>query len=303
MIINVPTSEDLNRAALRLYFTAWASLMEIAADFELEYPEDSGEWSQEKTEYLDCCQSDLQSCCTLMQQSNELALKARIAEVSPFLLLFRNDRKLRVKPEDVDFSDLRTLDAYDLPRAVNSFCAHPLNETFIADYEFVRGLRNKIIHLGSVDQQFEPDALLKLMIRQFIELWPGRGWLAERLKYARSSRSAFFDDGKWRSAEGDVLSELEKTFTRFTKSEFKRLIGFEKSERRYLCPSCVYDSHIRNTGIDLSECRSAFLIIDAGVVRCAMCEQDYQVTREICEIYECNGDVISKGMCLTCGEG
>ena len=277
--------------------------MEIAADFELEYPEDGGEWSQEKTEYLDCCQSDLQSCCTLMQQSNELALKARIAEVSPFLLLFRNDRKLSAKPEDIDFADLRTLDAHDLPRAVNSFCPRPLNETFITDYEWVRSLRNKIIHLGSVDKQFEPDALLKLMIRQFIELWPGKGWLAERLAYERSSRAAFFDDGKWRSAEGNVLSELEETLARFTKSEFKKLIGFEKSERRYLCPSCVYKSHIRNVGIDLSECRSAFLIVDAGVVRCAICEQEHQVTREICGIKECKGDMIADCMCLTCGEG
>jgi hypothetical protein len=302
MITNVPTSEDLNKAALRLYFTAWTSLIRIAADFDVVYPEEN-EWSQEKSEYLSRCQSDMQSCCTLMQQSNELALKARIAEVSPFLLLFRNDRKLSLKPEDIDFSDLRTLDAYDLPRAVNSFCQRPLNEAFIADYEVVRGLRNKIIHLGSVDRHFDPDALLKLMTRQFIELWPGRGWLAERLKYARSSRFAFFHDGKWGSAEGEVLSELADTLARFTKSEFKKLIGFEKGDRRYLCPACVYNSHLRNAGIDLSECKSAFLISDAGIVKCVMCEQDYQVTREICGIDGCKGDVISNFMCLICGEG
>jgi len=302
MITNVPTSEDLNKVALRLYFTAWTSLIGIAADFDMVYPED-GEWSEEKTEYLNSCQSDLQSCCTLMQQSNELALKARIAEVSPFLLLFRNDRKLSAKPEDIDFSDLRTLDAYDLPRAVNSFCERPLSEAFVTDYEAVRSLRNKIIHLGSVDQHFDPDALLKLMTRQFIELWPGRGWLAERLKYARGSRLAFFDDGKWSSAEGDVLAELSQTLERFTKSEFKKLIGFEKTRRRYLCPACVYNSHIRNTTIDLSECKSAFLISNAGVVKCVMCEQEHQITRETCGIEGCKGDVISNCMCLTCGGG
>ena len=78
MITNVPSGEDLNKAALRLYFTAWTSLMEIATDFDEEYPKED-EWSQEKAEYLRSCQADLQSCCTLIQQSNELALKARIA--------------------------------------------------------------------------------------------------------------------------------------------------------------------------------------------------------------------------------
>jgi len=206
MIENVPTSDDLNRAALRLYFTAWTSLITIATDFDQVYPDDE-DWTEEKAEYLRGCQSDMQSCCTLIQQSNELALKARVAEVSPYLLLFRNDRKLSIKPEKLDFSDLRTLDATDLLGAVNSFCTSPLSDVFITDYNDVRKLRNKIVHLGSVDREFDPDAMLKIMVRQFIELWPGRGWLAERYKFAQGSRYAAFHDGKYSSAEGEPVPQ------------------------------------------------------------------------------------------------
>jgi len=51
MIENVPKSDDLNRAALRLYFTAWTSLITIATDFDQVYPDDE-DWTEEKAEYL-----------------------------------------------------------------------------------------------------------------------------------------------------------------------------------------------------------------------------------------------------------
>ena len=308
MITNVPSTEDLDKAALRSYFAAWTALVDMATDFDNYFYGDGVDWSKEKAEYIEGCQSDLQSCRTLMQQSNELALKARIAKVSPFLLLFRNDRKLSLVQEDIDFADLRTLDAYDLSRAVNSFCPSPLSNKFIADYELVRGLRNKIIHLGSVDRHFEPDDLLKLMTRQFIELWPDRRWLVERYNYAKRSRFAFFHDGKHSSAEGEVLAELDDTLARFTKSEFKKLIGFDKSAPRYLCPECIYSSEVRRAEIDLTECGTAFLLPGESAVQCAMCEGSYRVRREKCGIEDCLGNVISdtkdsfEGMCLTCGE-
>lgn len=308
VIENVPTCEDLHKSALRLYFTAWTNLITIATDFDEVFPDDE-DWSDEKAAYLKGCQSDMQSCCTLMQQSNELALKARIAEVSPYLLLFRNDRKLSVRPESLDFSDLRTLDANDLPGAVNSFCFKTLSDTFLADYTEVRKLRNKIVHLGSVDREFEADSLLKIMVRQFIELWPNRGWLVERYNYAKSTRYAALHDGKSSSAESEVYDQLTASIDRFSKSEFKRLFGVDKHARRYLCPICYYQSSARSAGVDPADCRTAFLLAEnKHLVRCAMCEATTPITRAKCIISSCKGDVLAtgeqriEGMCLTCGE-
>ena len=44
---------------------------------------------------------------------------------------------------------------------------------------------------------------------------PGRGWLAERYKFAQSSRYAAFHDGKYSSAEGDVYHQLNDTIEHF----------------------------------------------------------------------------------------
>src|SRR6185369_17126617 len=112
MIVNVPTADTLHLAALGAFFDTWSLILNIATAFDEVYPP-GDDWTKEKTEYLEACQYDLQSALISMQLSNELALKARIAEVSPYLLLFSNDRKLSRKAGDIDFADLRTIDARD----------------------------------------------------------------------------------------------------------------------------------------------------------------------------------------------
>ena len=49
---------------------------------------------------------------------NELALKAKICAVSPYLLLLRSEPKFSAKVRDIDFSEFRTLDAVDLPPVI-----------------------------------------------------------------------------------------------------------------------------------------------------------------------------------------
>lgn len=306
MIVNVPTAEILDTAALRAFFSTWSLILRIATEFDEVYPPEDGDWTDEKTAYLEGCQSDLQAALSGMQQANELALKARIAEVSPYLLLIGGAPKLSLLPNDVDFTDFRTLDAQDLPAAVNSFTYKVLSDRFLQDYREVRGLRNKVVHLGSVDKQFNPDDLLNRLVRQFAELWPNRLWLVERLNHAKRGRYAFFHDGKYSSAEGEVFAELEDTYARFGKGQFLQLIGFKKGAHRYLCPTCLYNSEARNAGLDLTTCRTAFLAPDRGSVTCAMCKGEFNVIRAKCSDIDCKGDVSHEAaddvpFCLSCG--
>ncbi|MFX7845385.1 hypothetical protein ABTK14_24310, partial [Acinetobacter baumannii] len=77
--------------ALRLYFSAWSSLIYIRAHFDETFPpgEDSrpekGDWAEEWAEYIEGYQPELQAVCSVIQQSNELALKAKVCAVSPYL--------------------------------------------------------------------------------------------------------------------------------------------------------------------------------------------------------------------------
>ena len=305
MIVNIPAPDSLNHVALRLYFSAWSSLVDIRYDFD-EYFQTDADWSQEWEEYLSGCQPELQAMCATIQQSNELALKARICEVSPYLLLIRNDQKFSLTPKPIDFSDLRTLDAVELPAAVNSFTPKPLSEKFVRTYDEVRSLRNKITHLGALDKPFQPDDLLRIMVGQYIELWPERAWLNDRVRHASETRASFFHDGKYVSAEMVVMHELPANFAFFANAEFKALFGHSKQTRRYRCHACVYEASTRYSAEDKDGWKTAYMTGDKQRVSCVMCLRQFPVVKKACHVPECKGTYMAAddeyvGTCHTCG--
>ena len=73
----------------------------------------------------------LNNAFSLLQQSLEIALKAKIAEVSPFLLIAGDPRtwpKAKDGTNVIDFSNFRTIDAVQLCGAVNTVSATPLSK-------------------------------------------------------------------------------------------------------------------------------------------------------------------------------
>jgi hypothetical protein len=315
VIINIPSAEGLNDIALRLYFSAWSDLIHILSDFELVYEPghdllaSTGDaWSEERSAYLAACQPELQSICTVIQQSNELALKSKICEISPFLLLLRNDSKFSTVPKDIDFSDFKTLDALELAGAVNTFCKEPLTGKFIQSYNLVRSLRNKIAHLGYADKTFHPVELLRILVFQYAELWKGRAWLSDRVLFASETRTSFFHDFKYTSPHMVVMHEIPFTISVLTNSEFKQLFGRSKKTRRYFCHACIDNASTRYADLDLDACKTAFLEKSASHVSCAMCGETFKVTSVKCHAAGCKGNIIGDnadeyvGKCHSCGE-
>lgn len=316
MIVNLPTPQSLDETALRLYFSAWSSLIGIRADFDAFFDpgtaknSDRIDWSQEWSEYLEGHQPELQAVCSVIQQSNELALKAKICAVSPYLLLLGSEPRFSVKVRDINFSEFRTLDAVDLPAAVNSLCALPLSDGYITDYNALRILRNKFTHLGHAGQTIEPGALLELLIRQYIELWSDRAWLVDRANFASRTGAAFLHDGKYNATASEVIDQLPLTFAQIGKSAFKKLFGIGKTTRRYLCHRCVREASTRFYEVDPSRSGTAFLKgSDGRTLHCLMCNEDYAVERKPCRNDGCRGDVVSRDddyheadVCHTCGQ-
>jgi hypothetical protein len=310
VIINIPSAESLNEIALRLHFSAWSSLVDIRFDFDRAFEPSSdpfgSEWSDEWEAYLVACQSELQSICTLIQQSNELALRAKICSVSPFLLLVGSDRKFSSTPKDVDFSEFRTVDAVELPGAVNTLCSDQLSDKFIQSYNEIRSLRNKIAHLGYLSRQFSPEELLHILVAQYIELWNGRKWLNDRVRFAAQTRLAFFHDESHSSVENEVMYELPYDLRIFNNSEFKQLFEHAKQSKRYLCHYCIASATTQYTTLeDLCECETSFLEKKSKTLHCMMCGRDFRVSQKLCE--ECGGNVIGDngdeyvGRCHCCG--
>ena len=234
MIINVPSAEGLNEIALRLYVSAWSALAKVYEDFAIHYEQNVGwspdwpgnSWAQEWNDYIEVCQPDMHSICISIQQSNELALKARICGVSPYLLLIRSEARFSQAVKDVDFSTLRTLDAVELPGAVNTLCKDTLSPQFIQSYDRIRSLRNQIAHLGVIGKNFYPLELLQLLVQQYCDIWPSRRWLKDRLDFTSNSRRGFFHDGTNTSASADVMHELPFTFGMLRPAEFKQLLAY-----------------------------------------------------------------------------
>jgi hypothetical protein len=308
VIINIPTAEGLNDTALRLHFSAWTSIIRMIEEVDFIFKGEEEHWKEQWPEYLVACQPELQSVCALIQQSNELALKAKTCEVSPFLLLLGNPPKFSKSQSDIDFSDFRTLDAVDLPGAVNTLCPTPLSDEFIQSYDEVRSLRNKITHLGQAGRVFEPKELVRILVRQYAELWKGRAWLNDWVQFMDRTRGSFFTDGKYTSTHMMVMHDLPHVFDALTKSEFKLLFGYPKNTRRYLCHSCIDEANTRYASIDMDACKTAFLNKAGEALHCIMCGGQFKVTRIPCDQDECPGNVIGDndddyaGMCHVCGE-
>ncbi len=314
MIINVPTPAKLNDVSLRLYFSAWSSLIEIWSDFCREFegfgPLDSAGWDDEWMEYLQASQAEMQSIFSLVQHSNELALKAMVCEVSPYLLLIGNDLKLSSAPtRDLAFSDFRTIDAVDLPAAVNNFCPRKLTARFVQTYSDIRAFRNRFVHLGLSDRSLDPFELLRSMIAIYAELWPQRSWLKDRVTFASQERIAFFADGRVFSVHEVVMEEQKFNIELFTKSEFKIVFGDAKSKRRYFCFDCVDAAKTKWFENYDDSSKTAFISSDNNErLRCAMCCKTFTIKRLPCGHDSCKGNVIgdhndnNEGRCHSCGE-
>lgn len=308
MIANVPTSENMNKLALRLHFGAWSDLLAMEFQFDEVFDPDSEfDWSQERAEYFIYCQPELQTICTAIQQSNELALKARVCEVSPYLLLLNSDPSLSTTPKDIDFAMLRTLDAVDLPAAVNSLCPKKISGKFIQTYNQIRSYRNQIAHLGATNKEFRPRELLHLLVAQYLELWPERAWLKNCVEFAAQTRTAFFHDGKYATAHSVAMGEVGQTFDVLTGAEFKALFGRSKTTRRYRCHECMEEASTKWFDARNDGYKTAFVEPDGNALYCIMCGKTIPVVRIKCTVGDCRGNVVSEegeyaGVCHSCGK-
>ena len=88
MIENIPESSDFDRAAKASFFSAWNELMHTLADFDRAFhpgEDPESDWAEEREEYFEHCQAEFEKIISQAAQANELALKSRLCEVSPFL--------------------------------------------------------------------------------------------------------------------------------------------------------------------------------------------------------------------------
>lgn len=306
MIKNVPASEDLRIISLRLFFNAWSSVSSIVTDYvSIVGTALNAEWEA----YAEASQNELQGTYTLILQSQEIGLKAKIAEVSPYLLL----KRLEAKPIgkggfEYDFSDFPTIDAGELVRVHNITCATPVSEAFAERFEALRRGRNKIAHLGLFNEKLDPFSLIALLFKQYVELYPGRSWLPDRLHFVSHDRWSGFEfasaDG-WNPI-GAVLSELWEIQAHLTPEQHAIVFGQPVTKERHVCPSCALDLMRHQGGNEPYPGDVPTASKHGLALICSLCDQTHEVREQACVDKDCPGHLVPLNveygdMCTTCG--
>ena len=298
MIVDVPVPSDYHTAAVNQLYLGWQIAMQTLNEYDeaMEYGGDDAVDAQ--TGYWKRAQPALANAYSLIQQGMELALKGRIAAVSPLLLIGDpGDWIGRAATQNVSFGEFRTLDAADLVKVHNCVIAPPLDDRFKAFWDEVRRERNKIMHSAS-PKTLAPVDIVRAILVAAEALFGGTRWGARLLEMESDGRLAVlgFDD----NVTNQVMSQVEMTMEHLTPAEAKRFFGFDKNRRAYLCNAC--HSAANKDWQEEWPHLAQFSDWAPGATRlvCVVCEGETEVERRPCEYLDCKGDVIREDICLTC---
>jgi hypothetical protein len=129
---------------------AWIDLFELlwTADRYSELQTEGGDEDQDfVAEHWTAASRRLASCAALVHQGAEFLLKARLIDVSPYLLLDDAGEWPKVAAEvDMDFDEFKTVDARLLVQVHDTVCAERLPASFQQHFERIRVRRNAATH-------------------------------------------------------------------------------------------------------------------------------------------------------------
>lgn len=300
MIIDIPTPDEFRVASLSQLHLAWQIITSALKEYdealhfklEDETPEEAAE------EYWRRSQPALANAFTLIQLGMELALKGRIATVSPFLLTGDpRDWRGSGDHEDVSFSSFRTLDAADLVRVHNFVITPRLDDQFKTFWELVRRDRNKIMHTSS-SSTFTPAVVVRTILQAIHCLHPQTRWTNHLLNAEAGGKFAAL--GVVGGEHYSVMQQIDYSLRHLEPAEALTYFGFDTRSRAYLCPHCysVAQDGWQDEWPKLAQLRPR--APGSTSLYCLLCEQTTAVDRLACEDVDCPADVVAEGMCLTC---
>ena len=302
MITDVPTSNDFEQSGKAFLNLAWESAIGLFYNLTSSDLIESDDWGHDEQDYWKACQAPLATSLGLAQQGIELLIKARIASVSPFLLIVGNPREWpKSNGPNIAFADFRTIDAQDLIRVHDMVMARVLPDSFKQRFEQMRRMRNSIFH--TVDKRIEVQLndVLKVILEASGTLLKTK-WVAMRREYLLTEpNSIAFDVSDYENAI--MAKELMLIVDSFDPAFLLTHLGFNKKQRRYLCHSCSreladFDSSVKPLLAQLRPNTAT-----STTLFCIACGQTVEVLRQRCVHKGCKGNVIEADdlFCCSCG--
>jgi hypothetical protein len=296
MIIEVPSPSDFGAAGINSLNLAWSIVTGLSRELQDAQVEEWDAVGEVADEYWRRSQSPLGNALTLAQQGIELMLKARIAEVSPFLLL---SREIRDWPSSdkraISFAEFRTVDAADLIKLHNSVCTDQLEDDFIQLFELVRKRRNQIIHQGKDKKSIHVGEMLEAILKSVHRLFPAVRWMKQRSDYLHDDHvsAAYSVD----HVLDQLCNEAEIIIRHLGAASLKEFFGFDKKARKYFCPECACYAKVDRYALAHLRPNEP----NGTTLYCLVCDDEHEVQRKKCKQPRCPSNVISMdGTCLTC---
>jgi len=252
-------------------------------------------------QYWAAAKYQLATALALAHQGTEFLIKAKIAEVSPFLLIASRPSEWPrgCTKTDIPFSRFRTLDAQDLLRVHNTV-APRLSDDFAERFDQLRVLRNTITHTIDKKLLVTVKQIVLAVLEAVSGLRAGDKWVQLRRSRLEADPDsvAFSPDG----ADYRLCREVGEALTLLSTSELRRFFAFDKKVRSYICPQCSYHRDLDESFV----LRSAQLEPNRPSARkifCFVCRDSHAVARKKCS--HCKGNVLAKDWdmrCLSCGQ-
>ena len=249
MIVGVPDRDELHNTAVGWLNLAREITIKEVEDFqecdilfdELEKTHGLEKAEEVVQKHWQSAQYRLHNALSLLQQALEISLKARIAEVSPFLLI-AGDPQSWPRPDatgSVDCSNFRTLDAVQLCRAARIVSASPLPDSFVEFFDRLRKTRNKISHLNAGSVQAEAISILIDILAAHKHLFPDDPWVVFRKEYLISAERylSVFDGEDF--AHDTMMAKVATALAELEPKHAELFFQFNPKQRGFRCPRCL----------------------------------------------------------------
>jgi hypothetical protein len=252
MIVGVPDHKDLNDTATGWMNLAWEFAITEAERFQetaFVYDEIESEHGPLKAnqlieEHWRAKRLILNNSISLLQQSLEIFIKAKIAEISPYLLIAGDPQSWPSLDNSgvVDFSDFKTIDATHLCRAAKIVSSSSLSDNFLQIYTRLRKERNKIMHLNAVRMKAEVGRIILDILSAHNSLFPDDTWVEFRRRHIEalgeySDKEGIFDAEDYTNDK--ICHEVTAAISELKPSEVKLFFCYDKRKKALRCPRCL----------------------------------------------------------------
>jgi hypothetical protein len=281
MIIGVPDFADLHGTAMGWLNLAWEISIREVSEFQeigtlfddVEEAHGRERAAEESEKYWNNARYKLNNAVSLLQQSLEIELKARIAKVSPYLLI-AGDPQSWPRTDgsgEVDFSDFKTLDSVNLCRVHDIVSDRALPPQFVQFYNEMRRARNKIAHLNAGNMKAESSDILIAILTAHGHLYEKGKWMDFRREYMLTEQKTGpnFDYGE--DYTNDALNrEFEAVRWELQPRHLREFFGYDTRRHSLDCFNCQ--------DMSTSSCDRQWDFAQrqrGGGVKCIVCAHQY----------------------------